>query len=148
VWLSNAREYVVPLFTARAAGNTVQIDARRFVGTAFFVTKQGDAITAGHVVPRVQDMNDGRRLVAVVRRNGQQVVCWVTHAARFEQFDVALVHINLVDTKFLPIAVVEVPAGTDEEVIGIPTLPACIRHRNEQICAFSRQSRPNSPHEG
>ena len=46
-------------------------------------------------------------------------MCWVTHAAKFDKWDVALLHVNLPETKHLPVSVNEVVAGSDIQVIGI-----------------------------
>ncbi len=47
-------------------------------------------------------------------------MCWVTHAAKFDKWEVALLHVNLPETKHLPVSVSEVVAGSDVQVIGIP----------------------------
>ena len=48
--LEDAREYVIPIFLVRAEGEGVYLESRVFLGTAFFVTKHGDAITVGHII--------------------------------------------------------------------------------------------------
>lgn len=119
--LNDAREYVFPIFSVEAKDNGVFLESRVFLGTGFFVTKRGDAITAGHVVPAPAQLPTGRRLVAVISRNGSLETCWITQAAKFESFDVALVHVNLAETKFLGISACDVSAGSDLEIIGIPS---------------------------
>lgn len=119
--LNDAREYVFPIFAVEAQDNGVFMQSRAFLGTAFFVTKRGDAITAAHVLPDSEALEGGRRLVAVVARNGVEEVCWITHSAKLPSFDFALLHINLAETKYLPIGAPEVGAGTDIQMIGIPS---------------------------
>jgi hypothetical protein len=86
----------------------------------FFVTKCGDAITAGHVLPKPEELVEGHRLIAVVVQQGKQIPCWITHCAKFESFDVALVHVNLDKTKYLQVSAEDIPGGTDISTVGIP----------------------------
>jgi hypothetical protein len=119
--LEDAREYIIPLFLVDANDNGVFLQSREFLGTAFFVTAQGDAITACHVIPDPGDLPDGKRVVAIVQRGDKQEICWITHAAVFQAYDLALIHVNLIDTKFLQLSEEEVLAGTDIQLIGIPS---------------------------
>ena len=50
--MDDAREYIFPLFLVHTQDNGVFLNSRIFLGTAFFVTRKGDAITANHVVPK------------------------------------------------------------------------------------------------
>lgn len=119
--LEDAREYVFPIFSVQAEDNGIFLESRVFLGTAFFISKCGDAITASHVLPRPDDLVQGRRLIAVVLKDGKETVCWITRAAKFEALDLALVHVNLENTKYLPLATEEVVAGTDIQILGIPS---------------------------
>lgn len=119
--LNDAREYIFPLFLVKTEGDGVYLEKREFLGTAFFVTKCGDAITASHVVPKPENIDPGKRVVAIVQQGSEQTVCWVTHAATFEKCDLALVHINLNKTKYLDLTDEKMPAGTDIQLIGIPS---------------------------
>ena len=118
--LEEVRQYIIPLFTMKADGNGVFVGSRKFLGTAFFVTRQGDAVTAAHVLPPPASLAEELRLVAVVVIDGKEQVCWVNHAAVFQAFDVALLKVNLPRTKYLSISAEPVLAGTDVQVIGIP----------------------------
>lgn len=117
--LEDVREYIFPIFSVRAQDNGVFLEAREFLGTAFFVTKRGDAITANHVIPTPDELGE-RRLVAIVQIDGEAKVCWITQAAKFLSFDVALFHVNLSQTKYLPVSTDLVPWGADIQLIGIP----------------------------
>jgi hypothetical protein len=99
--VEDARKYVFPVFSARAQDNGVLLESRRFLGTGFFVTKRGDAITANHVIPTPDALEEGRRLIAIVQVDGEAKVCWITRAAKFELFDIVLFHVNLSQTKCL-----------------------------------------------
>lgn len=121
--LEDAREYIFPLFLVDAddKNNTIQMAGREYLGTAFFVSKQGDAITARHVLPASDAIPQGKRVIAVVLREGKEEVCWITHGVLFSHEDLALFHVNLQDTKYLKLAEMEFPAGTDVAVIGVPS---------------------------
>lgn len=119
--LEDVREYIFPIFLISAQDNSVSLESRTFLGTGFFVTKCGDAITASHVIPTPDEMAEGRRLVAIVQVDGEPKVCWITHAAKFELFDVALFHVNLSQTKYLLASTEQVAWGADIQVLGIPS---------------------------
>lgn len=119
--LNDAREYIFPLFLVDSQDNGVFFESRVFLGTAFFVSKRGDAITANHVLPNPDDLPAGKRVVAIVQRGTKPQVCWLTHAAAFEGNDLALIHVNLEDTKYLSLSDEEVSAGSDVQLIGIPS---------------------------
>lgn len=119
--LEDAREYIFPIFSVEAEDNGVHLETRVFLGTAFFVTKKGDAITASHVLPIPDELQSGRRLVAIIQYDGKETVCWITRAAKFDAFDLALLHVNLDETKYLPISSQRIPSGTDIQLIGIPS---------------------------
>jgi Trypsin-like peptidase domain len=116
----DAREQIFPIFLVDATDAGVSLDSRIFLGTAFFVSKCGDAITANHVLPKSEDVGVGKRLVAIVQKGAEQEVCWITHAASFNQCDLALIHVNASATKYLALSDEEVPAGSDVYLIGIP----------------------------
>lgn len=119
--LDDAREYIFPLFLVESRDDGVFLESRTFLGTAFFVTKRGDAITANHVLPRPNDLPANKRVVAIVQRGTEQQVCWLTHAAVFEECDLALIHVNLELTKYLTLSDEDVLAGSDVQLIGIPS---------------------------
>ncbi|HEX7912510.1 MAG TPA: serine protease [Paraburkholderia sp.] len=119
--LNDGREFVFPLLMVDVVDDKVDLSSYRFLGTCFFVTKCGDAVTAGHVVPSPQDIPTGKRLVAAVQRDGKLEICWITHAASWEGCDLALVHVNLPDTRYLSVVEGDVLAGMDLQLIGIPS---------------------------
>lgn len=118
--LEEARQYIIPLFTMKADGNGVFVETRKFLGTAFFITRHGDAVTAAHVLPPPESLAEDVRLVAVVVVDGKEELCWVSKAAVFEAFDIALLKVNLTTTKYLSVSAAPVFAGTDVQIIGIP----------------------------
>ena len=119
--LDDAREYVFPLFLVDSKDNGVFLESRVFLGTAFFVSKRGDAITADHVLPKPGDLPPGKRVVAIVQRGTEQQVCWLTHAASFEDCGLALIHVNFEGTKYLALSDEDVVPGSDIQLIGVPS---------------------------
>lgn len=131
--LNDAREYIFPLFVVDSQENGIFLESRVFLGTAFFVSKRGDAITANHVLPKPEDLPPGKRVVAIVQQDAKQQVCWLTHAASFEACDLALIHVNLERTKYLSLNDEEVPAGTDVQLIGVPSHEVWLRGKEMRI---------------
>ncbi len=119
--LEDAREYIFPIFSVQTQGNGVYLESRVFLGTGFFITKRGDAVTANHVIPLPENIKEGHRIVAIISKDGEDKVCWITKAAKFESFDIALFHVNLEATKYLQLISDRILAGTDVQMIGIPS---------------------------
>lgn len=102
------------------SNNGIYLESREFLGTAFFVSKQGDAITANHVLPQPANLPENKKVVAIVQHGSEQKTCWITHFAAFAECDFALIHVNIDNTKFLTLSDCEVPAGSDIQIVGIP----------------------------
>jgi hypothetical protein len=120
--LDDAREYVFPLLHVKADSdkNAVYAEDYVYLGTAFFVTKKGDAIASAHTIPSPDDLPPGRRLIAVIVIDGKQTPCWVNYVAYFDGLDLALVRVNLQNTKFLNVSFETVHNGVDVVLVGIP----------------------------
>ena len=118
--INDGREYIFPLFLVETNNNEIYLESRQFLGTAFFVSKQGDAITANHVMPQPADLPENKRVVAIVQHGAEQKACWITHFATFAGYDFALIHVNIDNTKYLTLSDCEVPAGSDIQIVGIP----------------------------
>jgi hypothetical protein len=119
--ITDAREYLFALFEVTTTEKAIELAGRRYLGTGFFVSSKGDAVTAAHVLPDPATLALNRRLVACLAIDGEQRFAWVTHGAVLEAFDVALFHVNLEQTKYFEISSEEVPPGTDISVIGYPS---------------------------
>ena len=69
--LADIREYVVPLFVADNPASLrpdqpVVVSRDSFLGTAFFVAKNGVALTAAHCVPDPSTIPAGQAFLAIV----------------------------------------------------------------------------------
>jgi Trypsin-like peptidase domain len=123
--LADIREYVVPLFVAEdpAQLNPAQpvvVSRDRFMGTAFFVTKNGVALTAGHCVPNPSSIPSAHAFLAVIwdglRARAQQVQL----ATVLSDQDVAVLKIAHSPSKYLPVSFAPVHMGDDIVTIGVP----------------------------
>lgn len=119
--LEDVREYVIPIFIVRAEGEGVYLESREFLGTAFFVTKCGDAITAQHVIPKPEELKEGHKVVAIVQIEGVPTICWITRVVFLDSCDFALIHVNLDNTKYLDVTTSRIRAGTDVQAFGFPS---------------------------
>ena len=118
--LTDIREYIFPLFMVEATDNTVSLESRQFLGTAFFVSKLGDAITADHVLPKPNDIPQGKRVVAIVQFENKEKVCWVLSVASFVEYDLAFFKVNIEGTKYLELTDDEILPGEDVNLVGMP----------------------------
>lgn len=120
VLLTDIREYIFPIFLANVVDKKADMSSAEFLGTGFFVTGRGDAITAAHVIPGPDIVTATRRAIAIVLIDGKEMICWINRAGALLQQDVALIRIGLTKTKYFEVSSEEVPPGTDVTVIGIP----------------------------
>jgi hypothetical protein len=121
VVIHDAREYLFAIFEVTVVNDAVDLETRRFLGTGFFVTPKGDAITAAHVLPAPNELGPGRRVVATVVVDGKETIAWINHFAASHHFDVALIKVNLTKTKFFDTSDIEINPGTDVNVVGFPS---------------------------
>ena len=105
----DAREYLFPIFEVTVVDDTVDPKTRRYLGTGFYVSSIGDAITAGHVLPKPSDLAC------------KETAALITRWAVFEAFDVALFSVNLPKTKFFKTSDMLVNPGEDLTVVGFPS---------------------------
>lgn len=119
--LDDAREYVFCLFLGREDEYAVVLqDSLEYLGTAFFVSKKGDAITAAHVIPPDTSLDADQHLYAISIRDGKTQVYRVLMAAVFEESDLAICRVNVNDNPYLKVSFARHSAGTDVVTIGIP----------------------------
>ncbi|MEX3979143.1 serine protease [Paraburkholderia sp. EG287A] len=119
--LDDSREFIFPLLLVDGDSKAVTLESYVFLGTGFFVTKRGDAITARHVIPRPEDIPPGKCLVALVRQDGKDIACLITRSMQFHSYDLAIFHVNLPVTRFLEVTDGDVIGGMDVQLIGIPS---------------------------
>lgn len=123
--LADICEYVVPLFVAEDPTSLhpdqpVVVTRDRFLGTAFFISKNGVALTAAHCVPAPAAIPGGHAFLAIV---------WDGHRARAQQVqlatvlapqDLAVLKVAYSPTKYLPVSFEPVHMGEDIVTVGVP----------------------------
>jgi len=114
----DTREFVFPLITIVIKNDLAQKRTMKFLGTAFFVAKNGVAVTAAHVIPR--EIESDRILAAALFVDGKENIYPIEDVLRLDEFDFALLSVQCPPTKYLPIAMPRLLMGTDVEILGIP----------------------------
>ena len=118
--VADIREYVFPLFIQ----STIE-KSRSFLGTAFFITQNGIALTASHCFPPLNKLKEGENLVAGLRddstMNNREVRLVAVEAVTvLEQPDLAMIKVKACPVKFLPMSFRELAMGDDVMTAGIP----------------------------
>jgi len=122
---ADIREYVVPLFIAEdtdklGPDEPVVVSRDRFLGTAFFVTKNGIALTAAHCVPAPSDIPPGSAFLAVTWSGTQAHAQKVRAATVVDGRDLAILKIDWCPSKYLPVSFESVHMGEDVLAVGVP----------------------------
>ena len=123
--LADIREYVFPLFVAddpalHEPTHPILVNRENFLGTAFFVSKNGIALTAGHCTPDPANLPSGKALIAAIwdgqRARAQQVQL----ATVLNGQDLAVLKVSHSPAKFLPVSFEQVHMGEDVASVGVP----------------------------
>lgn len=123
--LAGIREYVFPLFVAddpelHEPSHPIVVGRDTFLGTAFFVAKNGIALTAGHCTRDPANLPKGKALIACIwdgqRARAQQVQL----ATVLDGQDLAILKVSHSPAKFLPVAFERVHMGEDVVSVGVP----------------------------
>ncbi len=118
--IEELREYVFALFLGEEeTEGQVERESLEFLGTAFFVSKRGDAVTAAHIIPSRKDLGDSQSLYGVLFRNGKEEIFKVTMAAKFEKSDFAIFKLGINDTPHFETSFDEPLMGTDVISLGV-----------------------------
>jgi hypothetical protein len=111
-------DYVCAIYRAKYDIGTNKIISKIFLGTGFFVTNNGIALTAAHVIPESTEPDEF--IVCAFQSEGKQVMCFKEFHTKFEKFDCAMVKFSDARSKYFTIDVSSITMGTDVEVLGIP----------------------------
>ena len=123
--LADIREYVFPLFVSddpmlRPSGEAILVDRANFLGTAFFVSKNGIAITAAHCTPSPANLPKGKAFVAAIWDGMHAQARMVQLATVLETQDLAVLKIPHSPSKCLPLSFERVRMGEDVVSVGVP----------------------------
>jgi hypothetical protein len=123
ILIEDARQGIFAVFSLPVRDGKAELDSRRFLGTGFFVSRHGHAMTAAHVLPHPQDVAPDEWIAAALVHEGREVLCKVLGGAVWPKLDLSLFQVGLGEavreTQYLNLAGVEAPSGTDVEVIGV-----------------------------
>ena len=123
--LADIREYVFPLFVAadpaRLPPDTPIIAGKvNYLGTAFFVTRNGIAITAAHCVPNPADLPDGKTFIGVIWDGLRARAASIQIATLIPDRDLAVLKVALTPAKYFEVSFEKVHMGSDVYSVGIP----------------------------
>jgi len=118
--MEDAREYVFGLFSGMEDDkNVVLSESLKFLGSAFFVTKRGDAITAAHVLPSSSSLAKNEHLYAIAKKKGNTEIYRVIQAAVFNDSDLSICRVKVAGNPYIEISFERHYAGTDVLTLGI-----------------------------
>jgi hypothetical protein len=116
--INDLREYIFALFLGEESSQaTIHEKSLKFLGTAFFVSRKGDAITANHVLPEIAP-GGRQKIFGAMVRDGATVFYKLVAAARFEASDFSLLRFDLKDCPFFELSFKEILIGTDVSAYG------------------------------
>lgn len=116
--INELREYIFGLFLGKECSENVVDDSNlQFLGTAFFVSKRGDAVTANHVIP-ARPLEGKERIFGIMMKGRDVVVYKLIVSARFEASDFALLRFDISDVPFFELDFNEHLIGTDVLAFG------------------------------
>jgi hypothetical protein len=124
--LADIREYVFPLFVgddpARLSRDQpIKLESTDFLGTGFFIAKNGVALTAAHCVPAPENISSGKALLAIVWDGSQPRAQPVQLATVLTDRDIGILKIAFSPCKYLPVSFEQVHMGEDVSTVGIPS---------------------------
>lgn len=133
--MEDAREYVFCLFIgSEDKSGVIEESSLKYLGSAFFVTDKGDAITAAHVIPNSEDLQSNQRLFAIAKKDNETVIYRVVMAAVFPDSDLAIFRVEVTGNPFLDVSFEKYHAGTDVMTLGIPAHD--IYHQGKELRLF------------
>lgn len=123
--LADIREYIVPLFVAEdpaslQSDQPVVVSRDRFLGTAFFIAKNGVALTAAHCVPDPTSISSNHAFLAIIWDGQRPRAQQVQLATVLDRQDIAVLKIAHSPSKYLPISFKTVHMGEDVVTVGVP----------------------------
>jgi hypothetical protein len=117
--IEDVRSYIFPLLLAEEVEGKVKWKTNEFLGTAFFITNNGIALTAAHCVPSPVDLGS-RKLYAGIWYEGGIQLFYIAAATVFDNIDVAILKVKVPTVKYFPILFEDMILGSDVWTVGIP----------------------------
>lgn len=121
--IEDIRDHVFPIqvgiYPANLASEMFVIDKDSFLGTGFFITRNGVALTAAHCMPDPEALG-GKSLCAGLWDGSRIRAHRVLASAQFGNLDIAVIKIENVESKFLPLSFETLPMAEDVCTVGLP----------------------------
>ncbi len=116
--IKELREFVLAIFFGEEPEDeVVSVESMKFLGTAFLVSKRGDAITANHVLPK-EKLKGKERIYGVMVSNGKPVIYKLVFAARFKESDFSILSFNFESENYFSLDFKEPGLGEDVQAYG------------------------------
>lgn len=117
--IQEVRQYIFPVLIGEEEKGVLQTNSVEFLGTGFFITRNGIALSAAHVFPTLEKLGN-KKLYVLIRCDGKNEFYRVVASTVFPNIDIAIVKIEVDNVKYFPVKFKETVAGTDLTTVGIP----------------------------
>ncbi len=120
--IDDVRECCFPIWCVNPKGfesGNVSIENGKYLGTGFFITKNGIALTAGHCVPSIVDL-DGDLLAAIVWDGREYKAHKIVSAFQANAADISILKVEISGAKWLDLDFDEKYMGEDLSTFGYP----------------------------
>lgn len=125
VEVQDVRHFVFGLYLADnpdklPPGAPIRLVKEQFLGTAFFVTRNGIALAANHCMPKPEAVPEDRAVLAALWRGGKPAWHRVVADANPTSTDLAILKVSSVPSPYLQIDWSQMSIGDDVTAVGIP----------------------------
>jgi len=121
--IDDIRDYVFPIQVGVYPENPISemfvIDKDSFLGTGFFITKNGVALTAAHCMPNPEALG-GKTLCAGLWDGSRIRAHRILASAQFGNLDIAVIKVENIESRFLPLSFESVSMAEDVCTVGLP----------------------------
>src|SRR4029450_7199950 len=123
--LEDIRRYVFPLYLGTGpatipTGTTIVSPDRNFLGNAFFIARNGVALTADHCIPSEERVPPGQTVLALLWNGSTVAPHEVLASMTFADSDIAIIKVAATPAHYLPISFATLRMGEDVSAVGIP----------------------------
>lgn len=118
--IQDIRNYVFAIFLGDDDGKVIAADSLTYLGTGFFISKKGDAVTARHVLPEnIED--EIQHLYAILVIDGSVKFCRILKAVCNDDGDFALLQVQteIEENSYFQVDFENPRLGTDVMAFGV-----------------------------
>jgi len=115
------RNYIFPIHVGQftSDGNAFQIDRGGYMGTGFFIAKNGTALTAAHCLPNL-DALEAKHLTVGIFDGKYLISRKILSCIKWDNYDIALLKVEGESDHYFDLCYEQVLMGTDLMTFGIP----------------------------